>query len=361
MTGGGAPGAGSGAVAGAVAGPLPGSGSGAAPGAMSAALSGAVPGSVPGVVPGAVHGSGDAAAAEGVEAVEPVRRLAEIEDATNLWVVHPVSNRLTPLLAAAGVHPNAVSLAGMACGAAAGVAYHGWRDPWLVVAGFALMLAWHVLDGVDGQLARLTRTQSATGKVLDGVCDYVTFAAVYLGLASALAGERGAWVWGLVVLAGGCHAVQAALYETQRQDYLFWGWGRRSAETAAPAEDPAGRGVARFAGRLHRGYARVQALGGGVSAGDRRRLAAALDARGGGAAAVRRLYRATFAAPLRRWSVLSANYRTVALFGFALAGVPLWYFVWEIAGLGGVLGVLLVRQGGRYRGFFARLDDAKGG
>ncbi len=334
---------------------------GAASGAGSGAVAGPLPGSVSGVVAGAVHGSGGAAAAEGVEAVEPVRRLSEIEDFSNLWVVHPVSNRLTPLLAAAGVHPNAVSLAGMACGAAAGVAYHGWRDPWLVGAGFTLMLAWHVLDGVDGQLARLTRTQSATGKVLDGVCDYVTFAAVYVGLASALAPGRGAWVWGLVVLAGGCHAVQAALYETQRQDYLFWGWGRRSAETAAPAEDPAGRGMARFAARLHRGYARVQAVGGGVSAGDRRRLAAALEARGSEAGAVRRLYRATFAGPLRGWSALSANYRTVALFGFALAGVPLWYFVWEIVGLGGVLGVLLVRQGGRYRGFFAELDGVGGG
>ncbi len=293
--------------------------------------------------------------AAGVEAAEPVRRLSEIEDPTNLWFVHPVSNRLTLALAAAGVAPNAVSLAGMACGVAAGVAYHGWHEAWRVAGGFGLMLAWHVLDGADGQLARLTHRQSATGKVLDGACDYVTFAAVYVGLASALAAERGAWVWGVAALAGACHAVQAALYEAQRQDYLFWGWGRRSAEVVAPAP---GGGVA---ARLQGAYARVQAVGGGVSAPDRRRIADALDASSAGAPAIRQRYRAMFAGPVRRWCVLSANARTLGLFAFALAGVPVWYFGIEIVGGSAVLGVLLARQGGRYRRFFAGLGDAKEG
>lgn len=284
---------------------------------------------------------------------EPARRLEEIEDPTNLWVVHPLSERLVPLLARAGVHPNAVSLAGMACGAAAGFAYHRVHDPRAVVAGFALMLAWHVLDGADGQLARVTGKQSPTGKVLDGVCDYVTFTAVYGGLASALAREQGAWVWALVAASGACHAVQSALYETQRQDYLFWGWGRASAEVLPTHVAVARTGVGRVAAVLQGGYARVQAFGGGVSAADRRRIAAALDAPGGGA--VRGRYRAMFAGPVRRWCVLSANYRTLGLFAFAIAGVPLWYFGAEIVGLTVVLAVLLARQGARYRRFFAGL------
>ncbi len=289
----------------------------------------------------------------GMEGAEPVRRASEIEDPTNLVLVHPVSNRLTPRLAAAGVHPNAVSLCGMACGTAAGFAYHHPHDPRAVVAGLGLMLAWHVLDGVDGQLARLTGKQSPTGKVLDGVCDYVTFAAVYVGLASALAPERGAWVWALVALSGACHAVQSALYETQRQDYLFWGRGRASAEVA-PLHVPASRtGVARAAAVLQGAYARVQAFGGGVSAADRRRFAAVLGSPGAGA--IRGRYRAAFAGPVRRWSVLSANWRTLGLFGFAIAGVPLWYFGAEIVGLSAVLAVLLARQGARYRRFFATL------
>ena len=294
---------------------------------------------------------------------EPVCRLAEIEDPTNLWFVHPVSNRLTPILAALHVPPNAVSLAGMACGVLAGVAYHQVRDLRLVAAGFALMLVWHVLDGVDGQLARLTNTQSPTGKVLDGICDYVTFTAVYAGLALALSRQHGGWVWGVVALAGACHAVQSAIYETQRQDYLFWGWGRASAALADPDAAPPDRPAtppARAAVALHGLYARVQTLAGGVTPATRRRLAAILDAQPERAPAIRLLYRTMFAPSVRRWSVLSANTRTLGLFAFALAGVPLYYFYVEIAGLSAVLLVLLARQEARYRALFRSLEPRVG-
>ncbi len=302
--------------------------------------------------------SADGSVEGGADGGEPVRRLAEIEDPTNLWFIHPVSSLLTPRLAALRVPPNAVSLAGMACGVLAGVAYYHVRDRWLAGAGFALMLAWHVLDGVDGQLARLTHSQSASGKVLDGICDYVTFSAVYAGLALALSRQHGGWVWGVVALAGACHAVQSAVYETQRQDYLFWGWGRASAALAGPevAAREAATPLGRAAGGLHGLYARVQALAGGASPATRRRLAAILDAQPARAPAIRLLYRTMFAPAVRRWSVLSANARTLGLFGFALAGAPLYYFWAEIFGLGAVLLVLLARQEARYRALFRSLE-----
>lgn len=48
------------------------------------------------------------------------------------------------------------------------------------------MVVWHILDGVDGQLARLTNRQSEFGKVIDGLADNVTFVSVYFGLGLAL-------------------------------------------------------------------------------------------------------------------------------------------------------------------------------
>ena len=260
---------------------------------------------------------------------EPVKRTAEIEEWTNRAVIHPVSSRLTPWLARLGVSPNAVSLAGMACGLAAGMAYHrSVAGPAYAVAGLLLMLAWHVLDGADGQLARLTHTQSATGKVLDGICDYVTFGAVYVGLAAALGQRHGGWVWFLVAASGACHAVQSAAYELQRQDYEFWGRGKASAELpdlSAPPQDGALAG--RVAARLHRLYARAQLLGGGLDPAGRVRLARLM--RAGPEDALRSAYRAAFAPRVRRWSVMSANYRTLAIFLFAVSGAPLLYFVWE--------------------------------
>ena len=132
----------------------------------------------------------------------PVRRTSEIEEATNRAFIHPLAARLVPLFARLGIAPNAVSLAGVALGIAAGFAYYHFQDWRYAFAGFALMLAWHVLDGADGQLARLTGRQSALGGVLDGICDYVTFIAVYAGFALALAPLFGPGVWALVIAAG---------------------------------------------------------------------------------------------------------------------------------------------------------------
>ncbi len=176
----------------------------------------------------------------------PTGRPPEIEEATNRWLIHPLARRLTPLLARLRVPPNAVSLAGMACGILAGLAYNRCQDRRFALAGLLLMLLWHLMDGIDGQLARLTGTHSRFGKVLDGICDYVTFTAVYVGLAATLDRQQGGWIWLLVLAAGISHAAQAAAYEAQRQDYDFFGWNRGHAVVADPGVRPPGLPSASF-------------------------------------------------------------------------------------------------------------------
>ena len=80
---------------------------------------------------------------------------------------------MTLRFARLGITPNAVSLLGMAFGILAAFAYYHYRDLKWAIAGFVLMIAWHVMDGADGQLARLTNAQSELGKILDGICDGV--------------------------------------------------------------------------------------------------------------------------------------------------------------------------------------------
>ena len=277
---------------------------------------------------------------------EPVRRRSEIEDVTNLLLIHPVANRLTVLLARLHVRPNAVSVAGMLCGIAAGVAYFHSRNSTFAIAGFALMIAWHVMDGADGQLARLTRRQSESGKVLDGICDYVTFIAVYIGLALQLSGQHRGWTWAVVIAAGACHAVQSAAYEVQRQDYEHFGWDR-----AATRQAPSRSGSRAF-GLMYRLYAGVQSRFGTRF---HRKLEEVLSERPERAGVIRGRYRQTFAQPVRRWAILSANYRTVGIFLCALLKVPVLYFCFEITGFSLILAVLMHRQRVRQARFLATL------
>lgn len=279
---------------------------------------------------------------------DPVRRTYEIEDPTNLYFIHPISAFLVPIFARIGITPNAVSLTGMGCGIAAGFAYYHYGARWCAILGFVLMLCWHVMDGADGQLARLTRSYSELGKVLDGICDYVTFAAVYIGLAAAMSAHSGGWVWWVVAISGLAHAVQSAVYEMQRQDYNFIGLGRQSA--SLPELDKKPRG---FAGHLHRLYARVQLWGSGGALAFRRDILHCLATAPAQADELRASYRKFFAPVVRRWGILGANYRTLGLFIAAIIKLPILYFIFEIFGFSFILVLLLASQRRHYQSFLA--------
>jgi phosphatidylserine synthase len=292
-----------------------------------------------------------------VETSETVSRASEIEEITNLYVIHPVSTFLTPRFARLGITPNAVSVTGMAFGILAAFAYDHYRDLRWAFAGFLLMIAWHVMDGADGQLARLTNAQSELGKILDGICDYVTFIAVYSALAVALSRDIGGWAWLLAAGAGFFHALQSAAYEAQRQEYSFWGLDMASAKLAMPT--PAGRAPGPMAG-LHRLYVGAQLLVAGQAVAFREKLAEAIEKAGpGGAAAIRARYRAIFAPSVRRWSILSANYRTIGIFIGAAIGRPDYYFIFEIFGFSAILALLLAYQRSRYRLLFEGLQGVR--
>jgi phosphatidylglycerophosphate synthase len=114
------------------------------------------------------------------------------------WIKTNLSARLTPLL----------------------VRFR-WLRPWMITvfatvlgtsAGFALALGWgfiagiiaaaaQVLDGVDGQFARLTSQQTTAGAFLDSVLDRYTDGFLIFGL-FIYNGQMGLPVWLLIPVAG---------------------------------------------------------------------------------------------------------------------------------------------------------------
>ena len=250
----------------------------------------------------------------------------------------------------------------MGCGILAGISYGFYPHPLCDLAGFALMLAWHVMDGADGQLARLTRTYSELGKVLDGICDYVTFAAVYIGLGSvsmSAMASGGAWIWPLVALTGICQAVQSAAYELQRQNYNYWGWQRQSA--ALPAMGRLQPGLAwrpRIAAQMNRLYTFVAALGGWRCGVVQCGSSPPFSHRA-------RPINRHCARPIARISHLSSAAgacsapitATLGVFIAAMLNLPLWYFLFEIIGLSLALIVLLARLKGQNAAFLQLLGQ----
>lgn len=289
-----------------------------------------------------------------------VKRTREIEEVTNLYLVHPVSRTFVTYFARWGVHPNVVSVVGMVLGAAAAAAYYQYEHWPMALLGFALMVGWHVMDGVDGQLARLTGQTSDVGKVLDGLCDHVTFTLVYASLALASAQEAGGWVWALAVAAGVSHLLQASAYEFQRQAYDFWGYGKETARPVTPEAYSATlddkRGLERSFGMLYLGYLEVQHRMAGVQEDLSSALGAALDEADADAEErIRAAYRTVQRSGVRRWGLLCSNYRTIAIFVACLAGSPVYFFLFEILLLNAVFLLLRRMQHRRNRALRTRL------
>lgn len=291
---------------------------------------------------------------------EPVRRTLEIEERTNLYIFVPMSQWLVPKLAFLKITPNMVSFTGMAFGVAAAVSYFHYLDYRYALLGFLFMGICHVLDGADGALARLTNTQSEFGKVIDGICDYVVFISVYVALALALVPSYGTEIWYIVVAAGLSHAFQAGAYELQRQEYDFWGYGKKSAELPDITELKSGSADLSLFGKVATGmgnlYARMQYRFSGLDLRFRPALKHYISENPDKLDQFRAEYRSRFAPVVRQWGIMCANYRTYAIFIACITQQPILYFGLELGVFNLVLMVLVYKQKKYNKDFLRQLS-----
>jgi CDP-L-myo-inositol myo-inositolphosphotransferase len=96
----------------------------------------------------------------------------------------PISTRISAQLAKTSITPNQVSLATLLVGVIAAVVVAGATYPMLVFGGVLFHFA-SVLDGVDGEVARLKFQASKRGEYVDTACDSIAYVAFLAGLTVA--------------------------------------------------------------------------------------------------------------------------------------------------------------------------------
>ncbi len=94
------------------------------------------------------------------------------------YVARPISLRVSRLLAPLGVTPNQMTVISMLIGLAA-APFFLVLDPKIQVIGGFLFVAHSILDGCDGELARLTYRESRFGGLLDFFSDNLVHIAVF--------------------------------------------------------------------------------------------------------------------------------------------------------------------------------------
>lgn len=231
-----------------------------------------------------------------------------IEDPSNLWIIHPAGRGLLPWFVSQGISANSVSIGGFFIGSAAALAYSQWRVWPFACLGLLLSIMWLIADGLDGMIARTTKTASALGRFLDGLCDHGVFALIYVALAVSI-GTREAWILGAA--AAIAHGVQSSLYESERARFHRRGMGIGTPRTIAGSNP------------IVRGYDALGALVDWATGGFDELLRH--DANPGKLGAD---YGDLAARPMRLMALLSANVRVLAIFLACLAGNPtlFWWF-----------------------------------
>ncbi len=165
------------------------------------------------------------------------QRPRELQDPLNFYFYHPLALWLARALRPTGISPNMVSVGGAIALLFATWAYVSLAWPINAAAGLGFMLAWHVIDGADGDLARMTGKSSATGELVDGVCDYFGNIVMYFAFAFWLDDTLGGWAWALACGAGASHIVQTNHSETQRRLYAWRVYGRSWIRQAVKSGD----------------------------------------------------------------------------------------------------------------------------
>jgi len=291
------------------------------------------------------------------DAIRPRTRPRELQDGLNHYLYHPLAARLARLLLPTRVSPNAVSVGSAVALVGASLAYTLLPWPSGVAIGFALMLAWHVIDGADGDLARLRGTASPTGEIVDGFCDYFGNVFMYFAFAFLLDNSIGGWAWLLAVAAGASHVVQTNHAETQRRLYLWRVYGVPWVRTAAASGDAAFQKkswVSRYFSFWAVGYVWLSrkmtpddAVDAALAdaAGDPRRLRR-----------IRLKIRRASRGSLLLEKALGSNPKTIII-GLSMAlGSPLWFFLAQIF----VLDLILIWSISHHKRVARRLARALG-
>ena len=266
-------------------------------------------------------------------------RPRELQDPLNFYLYHPLAWQLARGLARTPITPNTVSVLGAALVVAASFAYTQLAWPLSAALGMALHMSWHVVDGADGDLARLTGRASPIGEMVDGLCDYLSHAVLYIVLAFWLqhhSGSFASWhAWALVVFAGLSHAVQSNHVEVQRRQYQYWVYGTPWLRNShAQGDSPTAQS---WAGALVSAYIAVAS---GMTPHALQVDAAVAAAKDDPARLAQIAAAARAEAPplLLLCKVLGPNPRALVLGLSMFVGTPLWYMLYQSL----VLNALLV-------------------
>ena len=165
----------------------------------------------------------------------------DTEEHIDLMFYRPIGYAWALLFRRLGVSPNAVTIASIFIGIAAGICFY-FPDIRVNAAGILLLVWANTYDSCDGQLARLTGRYSPLGRILDGIAGDLWFLTIYIAICLRTVHtvgffEQHNWaIWLIGAAAGASHIMQAAVADRYRQLHLFFLKGAKGSELDTSTE-----------------------------------------------------------------------------------------------------------------------------
>ena len=280
----------------------------------------------------------------------------DTEEGIDLAFYRPIGFAWAYLFRKLGITPNAVTIASIILGIAAGICFY--YDSLAINCIGMLLLIWaNSYDSADGQLARMTKQYSPLGRILDGLSGDLWFITIYIAIClredtfSPFFSHRPWLIWVIAAITGICHAKQAAMADYYRQFHLFFVNGKDGSEL--DRADELKQKLAALSWRhnfwqkitqtFYTQYTVNQEAWTPAMQALRREIALRWPD-GHIPAAFTARFRALSLPLMKYTNILSFNWRTIALFASLFAGQPWLYFMFELI----VLNALLVYMMNRH-------------
>lgn len=295
----------------------------------------------------------------------------DTEEHIDLAFYRPIGYAWACLAKRLGVTPNAITIASIFLGIGAGVAFY-FNNFWINIAGIVLLVWANSFDSADGQLARMTKQYSRIGRILDGLSGDVWFFTIYVAIClretvTSPFFEAHHWViWVGAVVAGICHAKQAAMADYYRQFHLYFLKGEEGSELESSEDLRAKLNEIPTKGHFWKRQVMHSYLKYTIQQESHTRSMQALRAelrRRFPEGRIPQSFRDEFrrlSLPLMKYTnILSFNWRSIILFASILCRMPWIYFAAEITLFSAIAVYMNIRHESICRKLTAELEQGK--
>ncbi|MEI8346446.1 MAG: CDP-alcohol phosphatidyltransferase family protein [Pseudomonadota bacterium] len=150
----------------------------------------------------------------------------DTEEKLDLLLYRPAGFIIAKLAHLLHMTPTQLSIMGVISGVWGASYFLPGHSTGQILWGAVLFILSGIFDSSDGQLARISQQSTPMGLILDGICDNIVFASIYLCAAATALPSWGWWIYPLAFLGGFCHSFQCAILDFYHREYLYFGHGK---------------------------------------------------------------------------------------------------------------------------------------